>query len=129
MDGNGSIPFAALFHEFDKYFRSRCALLSPFFARDVPDALVDVRVDGVVGLRKITGGKKRLSHVLHVVLTDRVGENGQEIVDASSRRLHQNGIVEGWVHGTRMDESPPVTEAVGIEPFHMEALVGIVLKD
>jgi hypothetical protein len=42
----------------------------------IANAFVHVGIDGMIGLRQVAGGEERLPHVLGIVLTDRVGENG-----------------------------------------------------
>ena len=50
--------------------------------RQIPDALVDIRVDGMIRLRKISGREQSPPHVLHVVLADCVRENRHQVIHA-----------------------------------------------
>ena len=51
-------------------------------AFQVADALVDVGVDRVVRAVRLPASNERLAHVLHVVVADGVGEDGQQVLDA-----------------------------------------------
>ena len=51
-----------------------------FFVQ-VPDSLVDVGVNGMIRLGKITWRKKGPPNMFHVVVADCVGENWQQVVN------------------------------------------------
>jgi hypothetical protein len=51
------------------------------FFVEVPDPLVDVGVNGMIRLGKITGRKEGPPNMLHVVVADGVRENREQIID------------------------------------------------
>jgi hypothetical protein len=53
--------------------------LACFF--QVPDALVDVGINGMIRLGKITRCKEGPPNMLHVVVADGVRENREQIID------------------------------------------------
>jgi len=47
----------------------------------IPYSLVYVRIDGMVGLREVAPGEQRVARVFHIVQTDGIGENRQQVFD------------------------------------------------
>ena len=90
---------------------------------------MDVRINRVIGLGQIPGVKKRLAHMLGVVVPDRVGEYRDEVVHTEPGRFHQDGIVQRWVHKPRMDQAPTVPEPVGIVTFDVKTFARLVLQN
>ena len=81
------------------------------------------------GCVRLPGVEERLPHVLHVVVADGVGEDGQQVVDADARRLHQLRVVEDGCIVPGVDQAPAVAEAVGVVAVDVEALRGVVLEE
>jgi hypothetical protein len=52
---------------------------------EITNSFVNVGVDAVIGVRQAAGGEQLRAHVLHVVLADGVGEDGQQVIDAGAR--------------------------------------------
>ncbi len=94
---------------------------SYLFLLEVPDPLVDIRINRMIRLGQVTRSEKGTPNVLHVVVTDGARKNRQQIADSQLRWLHQDGIVELRMHPSRMDIPPAVAESVRIITADLES--------
>jgi hypothetical protein len=104
-------------------------LLRVPFLREITDALVDVGVDRVIGLREVASREKRLAGVLHVVFANGIGEDRREVIDPHARGFQQFGVIKIRMHLARVNQAPAVAESVRIVAFHMEAPRLVVLQN
>src|SRR5688572_12946254 len=101
----------------------------PAVGLEIPDALVDVSVDRMIRLRQVPRVEQCLAHMLRVVAADGIGKNRHQVVDADLRRLHQQRIVQGPMHLSRMYQPPAVAKPVRVVALHVKTLLGVVLEN
>ena len=59
----------------------------------IADSTADVDVDGMVRTEKVSRMEERFADALDVVVSDRRGEDRQEILDADCGGFHQGVVV------------------------------------
>ena len=82
----------------------------------------------MIRAEEITTVEQRSTNVLHIVVTEGLAENLQEVVCPRTGRRKSISIVECGMHVASLYVSPLISEGVGVDAVEVEALFPIPLE-